>query len=271
MPGLPVRATLLALAAALAACDRGNAPSDAPPLSVKVAVVSQEGVPLYIEHTGTTEAVKSVDLRARVQGFLVQAPFKEGADVQEGDLLFVIEQAPYRTALDQAKAALARAQAAFDVGAERLQAGLRARQAGRLQPLGARQGDRRARRDGGRGARSAGGARKGGARLLLHGGARAVLGPHREVARRRRQRRRLERRNRAREPRAARPHLRLLRRARTRAARGAEAAQRGRVRAARPDPGAARAGRRRRVPARRQDRLRRQHGRSRTPARCACG
>jgi membrane fusion protein (multidrug efflux system) len=114
MSGLPVRATLLALAAALAACNRGNAPPDAPPLSVKVAVVSQEGVPLYIEHTGTTEAVKSVDLRARVQGFLVQAPFKEGADVQEGDLLFVIEQAPYRTALDQAKAALARAQAAFD-------------------------------------------------------------------------------------------------------------------------------------------------------------
>jgi RND family efflux transporter MFP subunit len=82
---------------------------------VKVAVVSQEGVPLYIEHTGTTEAVKSVDLRARVQGFLVKAPFKEGADVTEGDLLFVIEQAPYRTALDQAKAALSRAQAAFDV------------------------------------------------------------------------------------------------------------------------------------------------------------
>ena len=103
------------VAAAIAACDRGGAPSDAPPLSVKVAVVSQESVPLYIEHTGTTEAVKSVDLRARVQGFLVQAPFKEGADVAEGDLLFVIEQAPYRTALDQAKAALARAQAAYDV------------------------------------------------------------------------------------------------------------------------------------------------------------
>jgi membrane fusion protein (multidrug efflux system) len=115
MPGLAVRATLLALASALAACNRGNAPSDAPPLTVKVAVVSQQIVPLYIEHTGTTEAVRSVDLRARVQGFLVQAPFKEGADVAEGDLLFVIEQAPYRTALDQAKAALSRAQASFDV------------------------------------------------------------------------------------------------------------------------------------------------------------
>ena len=42
---------------------------------MKVATVTQSGVPLYIEHTGTTEAVKSVDLRARVPGFLVKAPF----------------------------------------------------------------------------------------------------------------------------------------------------------------------------------------------------
>lgn len=114
MPRPAIRAALLACVLALAACDRGQEPPEKPPLAVKVAAVVQQSVPLYIEHTGTTEAVKSVDLRARVQGFLVKAPFKEGADVQEGDLLFVIEQEPYRAALDQAQAALARTQAAND-------------------------------------------------------------------------------------------------------------------------------------------------------------
>ena len=115
MARTPLRAALLlALATALAGCERGGAPADAAPLSVLVARVEQASVPLYLEHTGTTEAVKSVDLRARVAGFLVQAPFEEGADVAEGDLLFVIEQEPYRAALDQAKAELARAQASRD-------------------------------------------------------------------------------------------------------------------------------------------------------------
>ena len=104
----------LAIAALLGACDRGSAPGEPPPLEVLVTSVRQMIVPLYLEHPGTTEAVRSVDLRARVRGFLEQAPFKEGADVQEGDLLFVIEQAPYRAALEEARAALARAQAAYD-------------------------------------------------------------------------------------------------------------------------------------------------------------
>ena len=115
MARTPLRAALLlALGSALAGCERGGAPADAAPLTVNVALVAQAQVPLYIEHTGTTEAVKSVDLRARVPGFLVKAPFEEGADVAEGDLLFVIEQERYRAALDQAKAELARAKASRD-------------------------------------------------------------------------------------------------------------------------------------------------------------
>ncbi len=118
MARAPVRSARLAfaaLAAALAACERSGATPDATPLTVKVVPVIQSGVPLYLEHTGATEAVKTVDLRARVPGFLVKAPFEEGADVQEGDLLFVIEQAPYKAALDKAKAVLARTQAAYAV------------------------------------------------------------------------------------------------------------------------------------------------------------
>jgi RND family efflux transporter MFP subunit len=78
---------------------------------VTVAAVQQAKIPVYIEHVGTTEAVNTVEVRARVRGVLEKVLFKEGADVKQGDLLFVIERAPYRAALDKAKGDLARAQA----------------------------------------------------------------------------------------------------------------------------------------------------------------
>jgi membrane fusion protein (multidrug efflux system) len=113
MSARPLAAFLLA--ACFAACERGAEPGEPAPLEVRVAAVEQASVPLFIEHPGTTEAVRTVELRARVRGFLEQAPFQEGADVKQGDLLFVIERAPYLSALEEARAALARAQAAYDV------------------------------------------------------------------------------------------------------------------------------------------------------------
>jgi RND family efflux transporter MFP subunit len=56
-----------------------------------------------------------VDLRARVNGYLRQIEFTDGAMVQEGDLLFVIEQAPYKNALARAEADLQKAQAALQL------------------------------------------------------------------------------------------------------------------------------------------------------------
>ena len=96
------------------ACGRSETKVDPAPLEVSVAAVEAAKIPVYLEHVGTTEAVNTVEVRARVRGVLEQVLFKEGADVRQGDLLFVIEQPPYRAALEKAKGDLARAQATLE-------------------------------------------------------------------------------------------------------------------------------------------------------------
>jgi RND family efflux transporter MFP subunit len=83
----------------------------APPPQVTVSRVIEQDVNPPSEYVGHVEAVQSVDLRARVEGFLEQVAFKEGCDVQAGDLLYVIEQAPYQAKVDADKASLAQAEA----------------------------------------------------------------------------------------------------------------------------------------------------------------
>ena len=56
-----------------------------------------------MDFTGQTKAVQSVDIIPLVTGYLVQMPFKEGAEVKEGDLLFVVDRRPYKAQLDQAQ------------------------------------------------------------------------------------------------------------------------------------------------------------------------
>ena len=109
-----LRVTALLLLATIAACGRSETTAEPPPLEVSVAPVSPSKIPIYLEHVGATEAVNTVEVRARVRGVLEQVLFKEGADVRQGDLLFVIEPAPYRAALDKAKGDLARAQATLE-------------------------------------------------------------------------------------------------------------------------------------------------------------
>jgi multidrug efflux system membrane fusion protein len=57
----------------------------------------------YVDFTGRTNAIQSVDIRARVSGYLVKMPFKEGAEVNNGDLLFEVDPRPYKAQLDQAE------------------------------------------------------------------------------------------------------------------------------------------------------------------------
>lgn len=71
----------------------------------------QKPVTIYLELTGNTSAFNSVDLVARVQGFLESIDYVDGASVKKGDLLFGIERDQYQAALDQAKATLASNQA----------------------------------------------------------------------------------------------------------------------------------------------------------------
>jgi RND family efflux transporter MFP subunit len=69
---------------------------------VLVSVPVTREVTDYVDFPGRTEAVQSIDVRARVTGYLDKVCFQEGADVKKGDLLFEIDPRPYKAALDQA-------------------------------------------------------------------------------------------------------------------------------------------------------------------------
>jgi RND family efflux transporter MFP subunit len=94
-----------------------NAYAPPPPPEVIVAAPMQRDVVTYLSFTGTVEASESVDLRARVQGFLEEMKFQPGQRVKKGDPLFVIDKRQYQAALDRAKAAV-EARAAALTGAE---------------------------------------------------------------------------------------------------------------------------------------------------------
>lgn len=90
-----------------------NANTDAapPPPSVTVQQPVMRDVVHYAEFSGATGAVASVTIRARVEGYLQRIHFTEGAMVEKGDLLFTIDDQPYRARRDEALAELAMRQA----------------------------------------------------------------------------------------------------------------------------------------------------------------
>src|SRR5438477_11831684 len=95
---------VLTAAVATIGCSEGS-PQLAPPEPPAIPVsrpVSRE-VTDYVDFTGRTDAVQALDVRARVTGYLVQMPFKEGAEVKKGDLLFEVDPRPYQAQLDQAQ------------------------------------------------------------------------------------------------------------------------------------------------------------------------
>jgi membrane fusion protein (multidrug efflux system) len=94
-------------------CSKKEAPPPPPP-EVLVAEVVQKDVPIYIELVGSTLGSQDVEIRARVEGFLISINFTEGAFVHKGQLLYKIDPKPFEAALDQAKANLATAQAGLE-------------------------------------------------------------------------------------------------------------------------------------------------------------
>lgn len=115
--GLQISVTLIGMAA-LAACDgSGNTYVPPPPPAVRVAQPVQEPVTLYFELTGNTAPLNSVDIEARVQGYLQSIDYQDGTTVTKGTKLFGIERDTYQAQLDQAKASLA-SQQASQVGAK---------------------------------------------------------------------------------------------------------------------------------------------------------
>jgi len=107
---------LLFAAQALVGCDGKPAASSVPPPpSVAVARPLQKVINEWDEFTGRFTAVETVEVRARVSGFIDSIHFKEGQIVKQGDLLFVIDPRPYRIAVEQAKADVDRAKAKLDI------------------------------------------------------------------------------------------------------------------------------------------------------------
>jgi RND family efflux transporter MFP subunit len=112
-------AAAAAAAVALAACwhEDPGASVEPPPPGVTVARPIERDVVSYLTYTGVIEASETVELRARVQGFLEKVNFQPGQRVAQGDLLFEIDKRQYAAAVDQARAAV-RAQEAALIGAE---------------------------------------------------------------------------------------------------------------------------------------------------------
>jgi len=100
---------VLAAATCLAwtvSCDKRNAYVPPPAPKVTVAKPVRQNVMDYLEFTGNTQAVQSVNLPARVEGFLQAIKFKDGQHVKKDQLLFVIEPEPYKAKVKEAQAAI---------------------------------------------------------------------------------------------------------------------------------------------------------------------
>ncbi|MCK1541233.1 efflux RND transporter periplasmic adaptor subunit [Bradyrhizobium sp. 160] len=97
----------------LAGCEDKNTFVAPPPPKVDVATPVQRAITRYIEATGNTAPIKSVDLVARVQGFLQSIDYQDGTFVKQGTQLFTIEPETYKLKLEQAQAAEAGAQASL--------------------------------------------------------------------------------------------------------------------------------------------------------------
>jgi len=89
----------------LAACGQENRFVAPPPPKVMVQLPLQQTVTPYLEATGNTASVNIVKLVARVEGYIQEIKYQDGAAVKKGTPLFVIEPEPYKVQLEQAQAA----------------------------------------------------------------------------------------------------------------------------------------------------------------------
>src|SRR6266481_196060 len=89
----------------LTACGKENRFIAPPPPKVTVELPVQQMVTPYLEATGNAAAVNTVELTARVQGYVQEIKYQDGAAVKKGTPLFVIEPQPYKVQLEQAQAA----------------------------------------------------------------------------------------------------------------------------------------------------------------------
>lgn len=117
-PGAAALLALLVAAVGVTGCSKqangqagGGAPGEAPPPEVAVVTVQPQTISLVTELPGRLEASRVAQVRARVTGILQERVFQEGSDVKAGQTLYRIDSAPYRAALQSARAQQAQAEA----------------------------------------------------------------------------------------------------------------------------------------------------------------
>lgn len=94
---------------ALTACaEKKEPPKTRPPAPVTIGTVTQADVPVKLTAVGNVESVNSVAIKAQINGTVSQVHFREGQDVEKGQLLFTIDPRAYQAALRQAEANQAR-------------------------------------------------------------------------------------------------------------------------------------------------------------------
>ena len=117
----------ISLIAALAACQKVAVPPPTPPLpEVSVITVAPRSVPVDFNFVGQTEGSSEIEVRTRVTGILLKRSYTEGALVRQGKQLFLIDPAPFQTAVEEVRGVVAQQEAAL---AKAL------RDVARLQPL----------------------------------------------------------------------------------------------------------------------------------------
>ena len=118
---LKILSIVACLLLTLVACEKKEAPKEAPPPKVTVIVTEAQEVPIFQEFVGQVFGLKDIAIRARVEGFLEGIHFKEGSEVESGALLYTLESQPFeekvaaqRSKVAEAKTTLAKAKGDLD-------------------------------------------------------------------------------------------------------------------------------------------------------------
>ena len=108
---LPIIASLVMIVGLVVGCSKPPAPPRPTTVDVVVALPITKRIVEWDEYTGRLEPINFVEIRARVGGYLKEIRFEEGQIVQKGDLLCVIDEKPYASAVRRAEAAVLEARA----------------------------------------------------------------------------------------------------------------------------------------------------------------
>ena len=112
---------IIALLTFVIACSSSEGQqSPPPPPTVTVSAPLEENITQYDEFTGRFRAIERVEVRARVDGYLEEIRFTDGELVEKGEVLFVVDQRPYKIALERAQADLINARTHLELARKEL-------------------------------------------------------------------------------------------------------------------------------------------------------